>query len=289
MSLAELVDHVIGVDPDRDRITAAVVCARTQGEIASKSFATTARGYGQAMRWAKDHTTDGRRAWSIESTGSYGAGLASALATRGEFVIEFDHPATRPSKDGAKSDSLVDPFHVVALAGDKLNATRQRIQRELTGGRGRADDPLYKARRTLRTGRALLTDKQKARLSALWAIDEAVPLEVTWLTYQDIIDAYRHPDADVGKKLLTSVIDRIKTAVPAGLEELAQLGRTLEKRRDDILAWFDHPGSSNGPTEAINGRLEHLRGIALGFRNLVNYLAYVEFRISDGMSTSGLC
>ena len=59
------------------------------------------------------------------------------------------------------------------------------------------------------------------------------------------------PDADVGKKLLTSVIDRIKTAVPAGLEELAQLGRTLEKRRDDILAWFDHPGSSNGPTEAI--------------------------------------
>ena len=90
MSLAELVDHVIGVDPDRDRITAAVVCARTQGEIASKSFATTARGYGQAMRWAKDHTTDGRRAWSIESTGSYGAGLASALATRGEFVIEFE-------------------------------------------------------------------------------------------------------------------------------------------------------------------------------------------------------
>ena len=49
MSLAELVDHVIGVDPDRDRITAAVVCARTQGEIASKSFATTARGYGQAI------------------------------------------------------------------------------------------------------------------------------------------------------------------------------------------------------------------------------------------------
>ena len=29
--LAELVDHVIGVDPDRDRITAAVVCAKTPG------------------------------------------------------------------------------------------------------------------------------------------------------------------------------------------------------------------------------------------------------------------
>ncbi|MBN9215116.1 MAG: transposase, partial [Microbacterium sp.] len=29
----------------------------------------------------------------------------------------------------------------------------------------------------------------------------------------------------------------------------------------------------NGPTEAINGRLEHLRGSALGFRNLANYTA----------------
>jgi transposase len=70
MSLAELVDHIVGVDPDRDqdRITAAVVCTKSQGEIASKAFATTARGYGQALRWAKEYTTDDRRAWSIEST-----------------------------------------------------------------------------------------------------------------------------------------------------------------------------------------------------------------------------
>jgi len=39
------------------------------------------------------------------------------------------------------------------------------------------------------------------------------------------------------------------------------------------LGYFDRPGTSNGPTEAINGRLEHLRGSALGFRNLTNYIA----------------
>jgi hypothetical protein len=33
------------------------------------------------------------------------------------------------------------------------------------------------------------------------------------------------------------------------------------------------PGTSNDPTEAINGRLEHLRGSALGFGNLTNYIA----------------
>jgi Transposase len=61
--------------------------------------------------------------------------------------------------------------------------------------------------------------------------------------------------------------------VPRPLVEIAKLGRTLSKRAADVLAYFDRPGTSNGPTEAINGRLEHLRGSALGFRNLTNYIA----------------
>ncbi len=59
--------------------------------------------------------------------------------------------------------------------------------------------------------------------------------------------------------------------MPAGLPELTTLGRTLSRRAADVLAYFDRPRTSNGPTEAINGRLEHLRGTALGFRNLTNY------------------
>ena len=51
------------------------------------------------------------------------------------------------------------------------------------------------------------------------------------------------------------------------------LGRTLKQRADDVLAYFDRPGTSNGPTEAINGRLEHLRRSAAGFRNLTSYIA----------------
>ena len=61
--------------------------------------------------------------------------------------------------------------------------------------------------------------------------------------------------------------------IPDGLDELRRLGRTLRQRAVDVLAFFDRPGTSNGPTEAINGRLEHLRGSALGFRNLTNYIA----------------
>lgn len=73
--------------------------------------------------------------------------------------------------------------------------------------------------------------------------------------------------------MMRAVIDSVSNGVPAMLKEVHRLGRTLTQRAADILAFFDRPGTSNGPTEAINGRLEHLRGSALGFRNLANYIA----------------
>ena len=72
---------------------------------------------------------------------------------------------------------------------------------------------------------------------------------------------------------MEKIIAALGKNVPDALPELARLGRTLTKRATDVLAFFDRPGTSNGPTEAINGRLEHLRGSALGFRNLVHYIA----------------
>ena len=65
--------------------------------------------------------------------------------------------------------AVMDPFHVVALAARKLDQCRRRIQRAITGRRGRAGDRLYRARRTLLTGAGLLTDAQAERLENLFA------------------------------------------------------------------------------------------------------------------------
>jgi len=165
---------------------------------------------------------------------------------------------------------VMDPFHVVALAGTKLDLCRQRIQQQTCGHRGRSGDPLYGVRRTLRTRLPLLTARQRARLEAVFADDAHLAVELCWGFYQRMIAAYAHPDRRRGKTMMTTVIDALRNGVPAVLEELAQLGRTLHRRRADILAYFDHH-ASNGPTEAINGRLEALRRNALGFRNLTHY------------------
>ena len=167
----------------------------------------------------------------------------------------------------------MDPFHVVRLAGDALDRCRRRIQLATRGHRGRKGDPLYAAGRSLHTGADLLTDKQTARLEALFADDEHVEVEATWSIYQRMIAAYRDPDRPAAKKAMQALIEAVNHGVPTALSEIITLGRTLKRRATDVLAYFDRPGTSNGPTEAINGRLEHLRGSALGFRNLTNYIA----------------
>ena len=49
---------------------------------------------------------------------------------------------------------------------------------------------------------------------------------------------------------MSTLIDTLVGMKDAGIAEIAQLGRTMNKRRKDILAYFDH-GVSNGPVEAI--------------------------------------
>ena len=171
-----------------------------------------------------------------------------------------------------EATAVMDPFHVVALASAKIDQCRQRVQQATLGHRGRSGDPLYGVQRVLHTGANQLTDKQITRLKAVFASDEHVEVEATWGIYQRIVAAYRHPDRATGKKALQAVIDDLTQGVPTQLTELITLGRTLKRPALDVLDYFDHPGTSNGPTEAINGRLEHLRRTALGFRNLARYV-----------------
>ena len=116
------------------------------------------------------------------------------------------------------------------LAGDALDECRRRIQQELHHRRGRATDPLYKARRMLHTRSCLLTPRQQHQILVLFASDCHVALEVTWSVYQNIIDAYRDPSKICGKALMEAEINTLtSTRVPRGLSELITLGRTLKR------------------------------------------------------------
>jgi hypothetical protein len=63
--------------------------------------------------------------------------------------------------------------------------------------RGHKDDLLYSARRAVHTGAGLLTDRQRQRLSGLFATEQHVEVEATWGTYQRIMRPAACPTAHV--------------------------------------------------------------------------------------------
>lgn len=158
--LADGVDHVIGVDPDRDRVTIAIIESSTTGVIARTVVGADPAGYDDALAFVGVHTSVGRRVWSIEGAGSYGAGLAVTMSEAGEWVVGFDRPDGRAAKDGAKSDAL-----------DAVRAARELL------GRERWASP--RARGAREAVRVLLGCRGSAQVARTAAINELKSLIVT--------------------------------------------------------------------------------------------------------------
>jgi len=103
--LADELDYVLGVDTHRDEHVVAVLTAPAGAVVAGKAVRANARGYRELLRLAERYAA-GRRAWAIEGTGSYGAGLARYLAARGEVVVEVSRVPRPQRRLRGKDDSL---------------------------------------------------------------------------------------------------------------------------------------------------------------------------------------
>ena len=139
--VTDQVDFVVGVDTHRDQHALAVVDAGTQRTCRRLTVAASRQGYRQALRLARRHAP-GRRAWALEGSGCYGAGLARYLNSRGERVLEVE----RPSREGRKGRSKTDAL-------DAERAARQ-VQAGTAGARPRlaADTQALRALLTTREG-----------------------------------------------------------------------------------------------------------------------------------------
>ena len=118
--LAELVEVVIGVDTHKHTHAAAVVVANTGAVLAQTTVSAAPCGYDELLRLAAQHA--GVRAWAMEGSGGYGAGLAAHLVEQQELVVELDRPARPARRAGAKSD----PIDAVRAARDALARTHLR-------------------------------------------------------------------------------------------------------------------------------------------------------------------
>lgn len=97
--------HVTGgVDTHGQVHVAAAVCSSSHRLLATEAFAVTPAGYGQLLGWLRGfgHLD----AVGVEGTGTYGAGLARALASEAVHIIEVDRPDRAARRQHGKSDPV---------------------------------------------------------------------------------------------------------------------------------------------------------------------------------------
>ena len=129
---------------------------------------------------------------------------------------------TATTEDLPEAFAVMDPFHVVRLAGRRPGSVPP------AGGAGHLRAPWPHRRSSV----LVTTDaahrrgpahrQQKSRLEALFAVGAHVAVDVTWRVYQQMIAAYRHADRTQGRALLNKLIDRLRRGVPAALSELVE-------------------------------------------------------------------
>jgi transposase len=95
-------DVVIGVDTHKDTHTAAAVGA-TGAVLEHLTVPADPTGYRQLIAFGRRHDAT---LWAIEGTGSFGAGLTTALLSRCERIVEVDRPQRPARRGGMKSDDI---------------------------------------------------------------------------------------------------------------------------------------------------------------------------------------
>src|SRR6266480_5651604 len=136
--LADQLDYVVGVDPHRDSHALAVVHVISGAIVFEADVAANSEGYAHALKLVDQHAT-GRRAFAVEGTGSFGAGLTRFLTRSGEQVLEVGRLRRERRSDG-KTDAL----DAVRAARSVLTSERSATPR--AGGERQALQALVAAR-----------------------------------------------------------------------------------------------------------------------------------------------
>ncbi len=187
-----------------------------------------------------------------------------------------------------KATRVIDRFHVMRHAILAVDQTRRRVQNERLGHRGRASDPLYRARKLLIIKATADDPELCARLEGLLALgDPDGEVAFAYSVKEAVARFYGTEDPEQAADLLRDVIDvSSKRSAPF---EVRRLARTLRNWFDPIVAWHEAK-VSNGPTEGMNNLLKRVKRVAFGFTNFENFriraLLYAgkpNFRVLDSI------
>ena len=278
--LADQLDFVVGVDSHRDRHAVAVVAVASGVVVFEADVAADGGGYAEALRLAARHAP-GRRAFAIEGTGSYGAGLSRFLLDHGERVFEVGRPR-RERCSGGKSDAL-----------DAIRAARSVLtQKRAALPRSAGEREALRALMAAREGAAMA---KQAGLNQLYALlvttPEPLRAELRGLTRARLLNRLaatrptrrREPELRGTLLALRAVARRVQSLTLEERQlarEIDELVRKLAPQLLDqpgvgtilaaqvLLSW-SHPGRL--PSEAAFARLAGVAPIPASSGQTIRY------------------
>ena len=155
--------------------------------------------------------------------------------------------ATAEELPGARA--VMDPFHVVHLAGDALDECCRRTGQELRHRRGRATDPLIQGPQNACTpDLACSRHASSTNYSTCFPVRSTSRSRSLGAPTRTSPGAYRDPNKIRGKALMQAEIACLSDAgVPRSLTQIVTLGRTLKRRAGDILAYIKPPPHHRRP------------------------------------------
>jgi len=234
--LADQLDYIVGVDPHRDSHALAIVHVVSGAVVFEATVDANSDGYARALELAERHAP-GRRAFAIEGTGSFGAGLTRFLTGRDERVLEVGR-LRRERRTGGKTDALD------AVRAARSVLTQRRPATPRAGGERQALQALVAAREgavnAKRAGLCQLRD-------LLITTPEPLRSELRPLTRARLLQRlaatrpHSRPDAELrGSLLALRSIARRVLALTAEERELARQIETITRKLAPQL--LDQPG-----------------------------------------------
>ena len=155
-----------------------------------------------------------------------------------------------------------DRYHVVANMNDVIDKVRRDEQNRLEA---EGKKVIEGARYLLLYGKEKLADKpdKQARLDELLAANET--LHKVYLL-KEALRLFWSQDSK--SKAEVFVETWLEQAEALGNPHVTVFAKTVRKRREGILAWYDHV-ITTGPLEGLNNKIKVLKRVAYGYRDPV--------------------
>lgn len=175
-----------------------------------------------------------------------------------EVCIDMDTSYLKIIKEELpKARIVVDFFHAVADANDRITQTRTAIQKV---------DKVVLPKKLFEKPKEHLSPNERAELNNIL---QAYPeLGELWRIKEKIRTIHKIPSTALGKLSYDALIKEMKLSQYPSVKSWA---KTLSRWYDQITQYFEYH-TTNGYTEGANNKLKVIKRLSYGFRNVDNYI-----------------